>query len=299
MLQYTKEGWPSELPENLKTYHRHYTEFSSEGGCLLRGMRVVIPEIYQPKVLQELHVSHPGVVQMKGIARSRVWWPGIDQDIESAVASCEACQGSRANPPAVTLHPWVWPSGPWDRIHVDFAGPFMNSMFLIVVDAYSKWVEVVPMSVTSTSKTIEVLREMLARYGLPRVLVSDNGPQFTSQEFDKWIQSNGIKHLRGAPYHPQSNGEAERFVQTFKRSLKKDQGGKGNLRQKLDRFLLVNHIAPNSTTGISLAELFMGRQLQTRMDLWRSSVRDHVEKQQNKQLEYHTRKECTREFQVG
>ena len=96
-------------------------------------------------------------------------------------------QGSRANPPAVTLNSWVWPSGPWHRIHVDFAGPFMNFMFLLVVDAYSKWVEVVPMSVTLTSKTIEVLREMFARYGLPQLLVSDNGPQFTSQEFDKWI----------------------------------------------------------------------------------------------------------------
>ena len=84
--------------KNLKTYHRHHTEFSSVGGCLLHGMRVVIPEIYRPKVLLELHVSHPGVVQMKGIAKSRVWWPGIDRDIESAVASCEGCQGSRANP---------------------------------------------------------------------------------------------------------------------------------------------------------------------------------------------------------
>ena len=140
VLRYTKEGWPSELPENLKTYHRHHTEFSSEGGCLLRGMRVVIPEIYRPKVLQELHISHPGVVRMKRITRSRVWWPSIDQDIESAVASCEGCQGSWANPPAVTLHPLVWPSGPWDRIHIDFAGQFMNSMFLLVVDAYSKWV---------------------------------------------------------------------------------------------------------------------------------------------------------------
>ena len=81
------------------------------------------------------------------------------------------------------------------------------------------------------------------------------------------IQSNGIKHLRGAPYHPQSNGEAECFVQTFKCSLKKDQGGKRNLRQKLDRFLLVNHIAPNSNTGISPAELFMDRQLRIWMDL--------------------------------
>lgn len=79
--------------------------------------------------------------------------------------------------------PLSWPDGPWKRIHVDYAGPFQGSMFIVIVDAHSKWLEVVPMSTTTTEKTLGVLRSMFARYGLPEQLVSDNGPQFTSTEF--------------------------------------------------------------------------------------------------------------------
>ena len=103
---------------------------------------------------------------------------------------------------------------------MDFAGPFQGSMFMVIVDAHSKWLEVVPMSTTTTEKTLDVLRSMFARYGLPEQLVSDNRPQFISSEFERFMKVNGIKHIRTSPYHPASNGEAERFVQTFKHSLK-------------------------------------------------------------------------------
>ena len=88
-------------------------------------------------------------------------------------------------------------------------------MFLIVVDAHSKWPEVVPMRKTTTDKTINVLRGMFARWGIPHQLVSDNGPQFTSEQFEMFMKDNNVKHLRGAPYNPSTNGLAERFVQSF------------------------------------------------------------------------------------
>lgn len=209
VLRYTARGWPSEVPENLKPYHRHKEELSIEAGCLLRGMWVVIPQKLREQVLLELHSSHPGIVRMKGIAQGRVWWPSIDKDIEKTVQNCQGCQSMRAQPPRSPLNPWPYPSGPWECVHVDFAGPFMGSMFMVVVDAYSKWLEVLRMATTTASKTVEVLRDLFGRYGLPHTLVSDNGPQFTAQEFEK---SNGIRHQRGAPYHPATNGEAERFV---------------------------------------------------------------------------------------
>ena len=95
-------------------------------------------------------------------------------------------------------------------------------MYLIVVDAYSKWPEVIRMSSsTSTSETIKVLLSLFARHGLPNKLVSDNGPQFTSDEFKEFMLNCGILHIKTAPYHPQTNGEAERFVQTFKNFVKR------------------------------------------------------------------------------
>ncbi len=94
-------------------------------------------------------------------------------------------------------------------------------MFLVAVDAYSKWPEVFLMKSTTVSKTIEHLRQMFAMYGLPEQVVSDNGPQFTSEEFAEFLKQNGVKHITSAPYHPSTNGLAERFVQSLKQALRR------------------------------------------------------------------------------
>ncbi|XP_056144368.1 uncharacterized protein K02A2.6-like [Lampris incognitus] len=180
------------------------------------GTRVVVPPKLRPRVINELHTAHPGVVRMKSLARSYVWWPGIDSQIELQAKSCHSFQRSQREPSLAPLHPWMWPSSPWERIHVDFAGPFEGHMYLVVVDAHSKWPEVQIMDSTTASKTITVLRGLFSRHGLPHILVSDNGPQFCSEEFATFLKANGVKHIRSAPYHPATNGLAERFVQTFK-----------------------------------------------------------------------------------
>ena len=299
VLDYTMNGWPNEPAENVKAYHRCRLELSVEAGCLLRGMRVVVPKVLRSQVLNELHASHLGMVRMKGLARSRVWWPDIGRDIEQVVHNCDSCQQLQRQPPPTRLHPWPWPTGPWERIHVDFAGPFLGSMFFVIVDAYSKWLEVIEMSSTTAGKTVSVLRHLFARYGLPQVLVSDNGPQFTAAEFSDFMLANGIRHLRGAPYHPASNGEAERFVQTFKQSMLRGKNDKGTVAQKLAQFLLINHTTPHATTGVPPAELFMKRQLRTRLDVFRPSVKEHVERKQQEQRRCHDQRARDRTFEMG
>ena len=140
---------------------------------------------------------------------------------------------------------------------------------------------------------------MFARYGLPEQLVSDNGPQFTSTDFELCMKANGIKHIRTSPYHPASNGEAERFVQTFKYSLKASKNDPGSLELKLSRFLLMYRNIPSSTTGVSPAELFMKRPLRTRLDLMRPSVREHVQRKQAEQKRWHDSRIRFRHFDVG
>ena len=108
--------------------------------------------------------------------------------------SCSACAAVKQAPVKAPLHPWAWPSRPWQRVHIDFAGPFLNKTFLIAVDAHSKWAEVVEMCQTTTAKTITALRHMFATHGIPEQLISDNGPQFTSSEFAEFVKGNGIKH---------------------------------------------------------------------------------------------------------
>lgn len=127
-------------------------------GCLLWGSRVVIPSNGREAVLAELHVGHPGMSKMKALARMYVWWPGLEKDIEQSVRACNDCQENQANPPGVQLQPWSWPSQPWSRIHIDYAGPFLGRMFLIIIDACSKWIEAVPTTSATSAATIEVLQ---------------------------------------------------------------------------------------------------------------------------------------------
>ena len=124
-------------------------------------------------MLTEIHEGHTGIVRMKAVARMHVWWPNIDCEIESCVYECDDCQRNSRNPARAPLHPWEQPEKPWKRLHIDFAGPFCGSMWLILVDAQSKWPEVIQMKSTTASKTVEVLRSLFSRFGIPHQLVSE------------------------------------------------------------------------------------------------------------------------------
>ena len=123
VFRYTHTGWPREVDSALLLHWNCRTELTIKGGCLLWGIRVVVPHKLQEAILAELHRDHPGMVRMKAISYSFVWWEGLDVAIESVVRSCQACQSVRKLPPTTPLHPWLRPIKPWQRIHVDFAGP--------------------------------------------------------------------------------------------------------------------------------------------------------------------------------
>ena len=133
--------------------------------------------------------------------------------------SCVHCRAVKNAPAVAPLHPWWWPPKPWQRRHVYFAGPFRGRTVLIVVDAHSKWPEVVQMKTTTAAASIQELCKLFSTFGLPEQLVSDNGPQFVSSKFAQFLKNNGEKHIKSAPYHPSTNGIAERFVQSFKKAM--------------------------------------------------------------------------------
>lgn len=119
---------------------------------------------------------------MKMLARSFVWWPGLDHAVESHIRQCRACQAVESVASPVPLQPWSYPTKCWQQIHLDFATKGRH-VLLVLVDAFSKWIEIWPMSSTTASKTVEKLQTVFAAYGLPEVLVSDNGPQFVLRVF--------------------------------------------------------------------------------------------------------------------
>lgn len=178
---------------------------------------------------------------------------------------------------------------------MDFARPFMNTMFLIAFNAHSKWPEVVLMKSTTSEKTVAALRSIFSRNGLPEQILSDNGPQYTSEEFSLFMKKNGIKHLKSAPHHPATNGLAERFVQTFKRSIKAMDKEDVSLQHKVDNFLLVYRNSVHATTNQTPAMLFMNRNLRSRIDLLKPNLRRDV---QNRQFS-HLPTKPTRSFEIG
>ena len=300
VTSYVLKGWPNQSSEEVRPHFRRKEEYTIENGCLLWGTRVVIPKSLQGLLLQSLHENHPGITRMKAIARSYFWWTGLDQAIEELGKSCEACQSDQPNPPAAPLHPWVWPDAPWTRIHVDYAGPFLGKMFFVVVDAHSKWPEVAIMPTSSTSqKTIYILWSLFARYGLPEQLVSDNGPQFTSNEFEQFARANGIRHIKSAPYHPASNGQVERFIRTMKRSLRASERDGRSLQHNLAEFLFTYRTTAHATTNTTPSELFLGRHLRTRFDFLRKHPKEVVRTNQAEQKQIFDRRTKHRFFFPG
>lgn len=158
-------GWPSRVSEEIKPFFCRKLELSLYQGCIMLGMRVVVPKKYQRFVLDELHQGHPGVVRTKELSRSYVWWPAIDKDIEHYISSCKLCMEERNLPIKAPLHPWAWPTRPWQRVHIDFAGPVKGLWYMVIVDAHSKWPEVFPMTSISTQATISCLHDVFCRFG--------------------------------------------------------------------------------------------------------------------------------------
>ena len=297
MKKLVLQGWINTKDPNIQPYHHRKEEISVQNGCLLWGSRVIIPPQGRKRVLEELHTAHPGISRMKSLARSYMWWPNMDTEIETKVIDCLQCQENRKSPPTVPMLPWEWPSKPWTRLHIDHAGPFMGKMFLVIVDSHSKWLEVRIVHSATASSTIQELRSVFATHGLPEMIVTDNGMAFTSYEFQEFTSRNGIRHIKTAPYHPASNGLAERGVQTFKEGLKKMT--EGSVETKLARFLFQYRLTPHSTTGQSPAELLLGRQPRAHLDQLTPNLQAQAQQKQLKQKVGHDQNSRPRTFKIG
>ena len=204
-----------------KRYHLVKDELCVVGSLVLRGTRLVIPRILRSRVTDVAHEGHMGIVKTKQRLRTKVWWPGIDQQAEKKCRSCHGCQlveKQRKPEPMVRTE---LPPGRWQDLCVDFQGPLPSGHYLfLVVDYYSRYYEVRIMKSITTEKTIEALESIFAVHGLPVTLSSDNGPQFVSKEFSEYLETNGIKHRRVTPYWPPANGEVERQNRSVLKALK-------------------------------------------------------------------------------
>ena len=236
---------------------------------------------------------------MKAAARQYVWWPQIDKQIEETVQNCPDCAVLQKDPVKPPLHSWELPNGPWRRLHLDFAGPMFGSMWLIYIDAFSKYAGVIPMKRTLAGDVVNKLTPLFAMFGLPEVIVTDNGPQFRALEWKTFMIRNAIRHVTGAPYHPQTNGEAERFVQTFKHARRVTSDSKLTLVGRMHKFLFDYRSTPHAVTGRSPAEMMFGRNLRTRFDLLRPDLHADLSRKQERRAAHYEKEGKMHEFAEG
>ena len=154
VLRVTLRGWQEGIPKDpdLTPYYDRHHELSLVDGCILWGNRVVIPKPGREKVIEALHETHPGIIKMKSLAHNFVWWSKMDKELDLRVKSCKMCQSNQNNPPRAPLNPWKWPEQSWVRLHGDYAGPFIGHMYLIIIDAHSKWLEITAATSQATAR---------------------------------------------------------------------------------------------------------------------------------------------------
>ena len=262
LMRFVKEGWPHAFSEELKDFKKLENSLSTENGCVFYGLRVIIPSTLRNHILKLLHLGHFGMQRMKQLARSTVYWPRIDFDIEDLCRKCTSCGQFQNKPDKPSIHPWMMPEKPWSRLHLDHAINFLGRNWLVLVDAYSKYPCIHPTTSTSSKSITAILEQEFAHFGYPHTLVTDNATTFMSQEFQAWCKQRGIVHLTGAPYHPATNGAAERLIQSFKQALRKSSLPP---KEALQEFLMQYRRIPFAS-GLSPSEFLNGRRIRTKID---------------------------------
>ncbi|MCG8032063.1 MAG: DDE-type integrase/transposase/recombinase [Candidatus Thiodiazotropha taylori] len=241
-------------------------ELSAIGKLVLRGTRIVIPESLRDRILTLAHEGHPGIVNMKKILRSKIWWPGNDKQVEQFCKSCYGCQLVSQTTKPEPMARTELPAGPWQHLAADLLGPLpTGESILVLVDYYSRFFEVEIMKSTTSDKVIKAINKFFVTHGLPLSLQTDNGPQFVSESFKNFLSENGITHRRTTPLWPQANGEVERQNRSILKRIRIAHASGRDWKEDLLKYLAVHRSTPNATTGASKAELLYRRKFRTKL----------------------------------
>ena len=260
LQQVVQNGWPAckdQLQVTLREYWTFREEIVCVDGLLYKGAKLIVPKALRPSMLDKIHESHLGIVKCKARAREVFYWPGMSSQIEEVVAQCGVCAEHAKGNNKEPMIPVDIPDRPWAKVAVDLF-ELNQKHYMITVDYFSKWPEVVKLDNLTTNNVICYLKSQISRYGLPDALISDNGPQFSSQEFRDFMRDYGIEHSTSSPYYAQANGQAERTVQTVKHLL---------CKAKDPYKALMDYRSTPLDIGKSPAQLFLSRRLKTTLPI--------------------------------
>jgi len=221
--QFITTGWPNkiyDLPQALRPYWSFRDELTVEDGIILKGKQVVIPEDLRTDIMSQLHSGHQGIEKTRLLARSTVYWPNINKDIETLTKMCDTCQEHQHRNRKEPLIPHEVPSGPWITIGTDLF-EIQNKQYLLIADYFTKFPIVIELKCTTSHTITTEMSRICSMFGRPTEIVSDNGTQYTGAPFQDFCRRWGITHITSSPRYPQSNGFIERMVGTVKPIIKK------------------------------------------------------------------------------
>lgn len=251
--------------EEIKDFQFCKHELTYVGDVLVRGKLIIVPKSLRDRFLQLAHEGHLGEAMMKRRLRSRCWFPKIDNQVEKFVKACRECLLVSAPVPPEPLSRRKLPSNAFVDVAIDFLGPLPSGEFLLViVDYFSRWMNVKIMTTITAEATIDRLEEIFFDRGYPVTITLDNGRQFISTKFKEYCNEHKIYLNHTAPYWPQANGEVERQNRTLLKRLKIGNSSRGEWKTELRRFLIAYNSTPHSVTNKSPNEL-MGRELRTKI----------------------------------
>ena len=220
---YVQQGWPrnkKDLDPQVQPYYQYRDEIIIANDLLLRNERIIVPNTMRPEMRTKIHAGHLGIERSKARAREALFWPGMTSKIADMIGNCSICLEHRNKQRKEYLIPHEIPDQPWVKVGTDLFN-LKNKNYLLVVDYHSKFFEICLLPDTLSSTIVTHMKSIFARYGIPKIVISDNGPQYSSFHFTSFAKQWDFKHVTSSPRYPQSNGMAERTVQTVKKLIKK------------------------------------------------------------------------------
>ncbi len=265
LMEYVLKGFPDQrcqMSPATRIYWSFRDEITIDSGILLKGNRIIVPAKLKPAYLQDIHVGHQGVTRCQQRARSTLYWPNIDRDIEQHVQYCDQCQRYQASQPTEQLMPVAseLPNIAWHTLGTDL---FMlnGDTYLIIADYMSKYPIIECLGRDATSHAVaRITSRYISLFGVPHSIISDNGPQFIGQPYQNLMKKLDIVHVTSSPHHPRSHGFIERMIRTVKTLMKKES-------QDTDFALLILRTTPSGPQLPSPAELIFGRQVKCNLPL--------------------------------
>jgi len=245
-----------------------------------------VPETLKNEMLKLIHYNHQGVTKSQLRARECLYWHNINVDIENYVLSSDTCLNFRQTIPKEPLIPTQIPEKPWMTVGTDVL-TFKEKNYLILIDYFSKFIEVGPLPKLDSASTIHMLKAIFARHGIPDTLRTDNGTNYSSKLFKQFTDSWDIKHVTSSPTYARSNGMVERCIKSFKHMMKKAEYDDKDFYLCLLEYR-TTHVAHNIP---SPSEILFNRQINSLLpkfcigdkDIKLNRIRENSEKRQQKQ----------------